>query len=371
MAVVESSVSVAPSSFDLSSLSVFEGLERSTLKAVESASDRLQFPAGTVIFTEKDQSEDFYLIETGRVAVFRGEGAGGEYPIVELGPGEVLGEFAMMVGGKRSASARAACDTTLIRISPDRIREQDAGDRRVIELRSHLAAEIVGQIRKITDSYLDAVRRELDAIRVEKQSGYFLVFLIVLFSISSIFSYVILEHIVRFDYLVSWEYMLMLCAPGAILIWVMKVPLRECGITTVGLRKSVSEGLMASAAVFVLAFGGAYVFNRLQLGRQLTFHRDHVHYIYILSAFLQEFMARGVFQNSVQRFLGDKRGYISVVMVSVMFSLFHIQFGLPAVALVFAGSFVFGAFYLRHQNLAGVTLLHASLGYVAFGFGVL
>ena len=48
-----------------------------------------------------------------------------------------------------------------------------------------------------------------------------------------------------------------------------------------------------------------------------------------------------------------------------MFGLFHIQYGVPAVVMVALSSLGFGLFCRRHENLAGVTLLHFTAGCVA------
>ena len=50
----------------------------------------------------------------------------------------------------------------------------------------------------------------------------------------------------------------------------------------------------------------------------------------------------------------------------MMFGMFHINYGPSAVALTTVGGFVFGAIYMRHKNLAGVTILHVTGGVAAY-----
>ncbi|MDF1750021.1 MAG: CPBP family intramembrane metalloprotease [Alphaproteobacteria bacterium] len=88
-------------------------------------------------------------------------------------------------------------------------------------------------------------------------------------------------------------------------------------------------------------------------------------------SFLQELVARGFMQSSFQRFLNDKTGWRSVFLTGTLFGLFHLHFGFPAVAVTIFSSFIFGALYLRHRNLAGVTLLHFMSGVAAFNSGLL
>ncbi|MBK5970248.1 CPBP family intramembrane glutamic endopeptidase [Thiorhodovibrio winogradskyi] len=56
---------------------------------------------------------------------------------------------------------------------------------------------------------------------------------------------------------------------------------------------------------------------------------------------------------------------------SSLFGLFHLHFGFAAVILTLVSSVVFGLFYLRNRNLAGVTLFHFIAGGCAFWFGLL
>ena len=54
-----------------------------------------------------------------------------------------------------------------------------------------------------------------------------------------------------------------------------------------------------------------------------------------------------------------------------LFGMFHSHFVLLAVVLTILTSVVFGMFYLRHQNIVGVTLLHFAVGACAFSIGIL
>ena len=92
---------------------------------------------------------------------------------------------------------------------------------------------------------------------------------------------------------------------------------------------------------------------------------------YLLHSFLQEVVARGFMQSSIQRFLNDRRGVRTVILTSTMFGVFHIHFGLPAIIVTIASCIIFGLFYLRHQYIVGVTLLHFMLGACAFSIGLL
>ncbi|TVR26451.1 MAG: ATP-binding cassette domain-containing protein [Ilumatobacter sp.] len=68
--------------------------------------------AGQYLFRQGDPSDLIYVIDSGEIDVVR-DTPDGEIPLASLGPGEHLGEMGPLFGLPRSASARAAVDTTL------------------------------------------------------------------------------------------------------------------------------------------------------------------------------------------------------------------------------------------------------------------
>jgi CRP-like cAMP-binding protein/ribonuclease BN (tRNA processing enzyme) len=71
------------------------------------------FPAGQMIFEEGDTGDTMYIIQEGRVQVFR-RILGSEKVLALLGPGDIFGEMAMINQMSRSASVRAITDTRTV-----------------------------------------------------------------------------------------------------------------------------------------------------------------------------------------------------------------------------------------------------------------
>jgi CRP-like cAMP-binding protein len=70
---------------------------------------------GDLIFSDGDNADYIYFIETGNVSIFI-EKFTDQVEISALGPGEYFGEMAFFSGDKRSASAAALIDTALLRV---------------------------------------------------------------------------------------------------------------------------------------------------------------------------------------------------------------------------------------------------------------
>lgn len=86
-------------------------------------SRRREFPADTLIFDEGDAGEEAYVVESGRVAVFKTV-QGARVDIGEVTQGGIFGEMALIDDQPRMASAIAAEDTVCVVIGKDRLAEQ-------------------------------------------------------------------------------------------------------------------------------------------------------------------------------------------------------------------------------------------------------
>jgi hypothetical protein len=85
--------------------------------------------------------------------------------------------------------------------------------------------------------------------------------------------------------------------------------------------------------------------------------------IYVLLSPVQEFVARGVLQGSLQEFLTGRNGVLKAILISnLIFSTFHL-FVSPyfAVAAFLSGIF-WGWLYSRHRTLIGVSVSHILVG---------
>ncbi|WP_416899934.1 MAG: EAL domain-containing protein [Minwuia sp.] len=75
---------------------------------------------GEVVFYEGDVGDDAYIIEEGLIEISVRAGDG-EKVIAALGPGEIIGEMALIANAPRSATARALKGTTLLVLRRNRL----------------------------------------------------------------------------------------------------------------------------------------------------------------------------------------------------------------------------------------------------------
>ncbi|MCP3687900.1 MAG: Crp/Fnr family transcriptional regulator [Gammaproteobacteria bacterium] len=92
--------------------SLFEGFASEDIASVVSQSSTRQFPKNSVIVSQGDETDSFYIILQGKVDVFLHNDKGKEIIINTLGEGESFGELAPLGGIPRQASIITTEDST-------------------------------------------------------------------------------------------------------------------------------------------------------------------------------------------------------------------------------------------------------------------
>ncbi len=320
-------------------------------------------------------TREVYFIADGEVAIVQPATATEtQKTIATLPGGDFLGEVALIDGQPRTMSAQASGPVTLVEIAPDALADRPGGPQALADLKAFLGLTVVQRIRTLNTRHVETLERELAASRVQRQFGQFFVYIVAILCSGMIVTNVVATGVLDID--MQGEgfflaYSALLGVPSVLVLWFMRLPRAHLGLTTQGLRRSVIEGLWMSALAVAAIVLGA------RLAAANGFALDPVPFnpvgamFYFLHSFLQEVLGRGVMQNSLRRFLDDRQGWISVILSSVLFGTMHVHLGIGAVLMTFAASLLFGAIFLRHNNLAGVTLIHFFAGAAAFLVGLI
>ena len=77
------------------------------------------FNAGDHLFLENEESYHFYIIQSGKVEVYKKDEHGARLPLAVIEAGQPIGEFAMIDRKPRSASAMALTQVTAVLIPED------------------------------------------------------------------------------------------------------------------------------------------------------------------------------------------------------------------------------------------------------------
>lgn len=106
-------------SVTLKQIPLLAGLSDVELHRVEAVASNKTFPKGAVIINEGDQGRSMYLLLQGRVKVFVSDGLGKEFVLAILGPGECVGELALIDDEPRTASVETEEPSVFLVIQKD------------------------------------------------------------------------------------------------------------------------------------------------------------------------------------------------------------------------------------------------------------
>ena len=104
------------------------------------------FKKNTVVITEGDSSDSFYVIKTGRIKVFVSDDSSKEVILNTQGPGEYFGELSLIDDTPRSASVMTTEDSTLALVTP--LFERHLAENPVLGIK--LIQSLVLRIRSLT-----------------------------------------------------------------------------------------------------------------------------------------------------------------------------------------------------------------------------
>lgn len=81
------------------------------MRALASKGRMRSFSSGTTIFSEGEKGDSLHVVVDGRVRITVTSGSGDEATVATIGPGDCFGEFSLLDGRPRSASAIASSAT--------------------------------------------------------------------------------------------------------------------------------------------------------------------------------------------------------------------------------------------------------------------
>ena len=360
----------------LRELPLCRGLRPRELTNVEKSARKRTFAQGEEIVREGDTADDLFVLISGRADVLRRDVRNAEYVLGEIGPGELIGEMAVVERKRRSATIRAREPSIALSLPASLVRSTP----RMVE---NVARAMSARLREHADTSLEHAQQRV-AI------GELLVKVLVLLCGYAILlsalpwlrqqlpgestTYVSLPVIGLFG-VASWRF---LRSTG----W----PLSRFGLGLRNLVGSVLEAIVLTppfCALLVLvkwilvraipSWRGQLVIEHTDLFRRLAQPEIRtVLTLYGASALVQELIVRSALQASLEDFLvGRDRVVRAILAAALMFSVNHLHMSFAFAALAFLPGVFWGFLFHRQRNIVGVTLSHFAVGaFVFFVLGV-
>jgi CRP-like cAMP-binding protein len=137
----------------LRSLVYFERLESSAVERLAAQLVRRTLPPGAHIFLEGEPANGMWMIEAGRVKVYKLSPEGGEHVLHLLGEGDTFNDIAALDRGRNPANAAALGDVTLWFLPSEALEAAILEDSnlalRVIRVLAARVRYLVGQIESL------------------------------------------------------------------------------------------------------------------------------------------------------------------------------------------------------------------------------
>lgn len=103
----------------LAATEFFQGCDAQTMQEIMAGLELAPLPDGVALFRQGEIGAAIYLIISGRLRVETAPERGGEASVDEIGPGEVVGEIPVVLGGAHTSTVTALGDALLVKIPKD------------------------------------------------------------------------------------------------------------------------------------------------------------------------------------------------------------------------------------------------------------
>jgi CRP/FNR family transcriptional regulator, cyclic AMP receptor protein len=147
-----------PSVERLQALPLFGGISEPSLQRFADQADVRAFAAGEELFREGDPARSLFVIQDGRVEVFK-KAAGREVHLTILGGGDCVGEMSFLDMQPRAATVRAVEPTVTWMWTYQQIHGHYCGDQKcVMLLVMNMARELSRRLRRADDQLCQFVK---------------------------------------------------------------------------------------------------------------------------------------------------------------------------------------------------------------------
>lgn len=139
----------------LQAMPFFGAISDASVSLILGLSETLQVKAGDYFFHQDDIGDSLYLLEEGRVTIFK-EANGKEFVLRHAEKGNCFGELALIDFTARSASVRAESDCTAIRIPSSALHSLYQKDpEQFLFIQMNMAREVSRRLRAADDRWFE------------------------------------------------------------------------------------------------------------------------------------------------------------------------------------------------------------------------
>lgn len=365
---------------------LFEGLDTPARRFVENHLIQEHLAPGDILIREGEENADLYFIDEGEAVLVKGDGDD-KVTIGRVGAGAVLGELSFLDDSPRSLSVVAVGPLTVTRFPRAAVERPGGVEERVRhQVERNIALLSTARLRETSKDFAESLRREVELLKEQVDFGTMFIVMVILFGLNGFLLRIIQTYFADYYYfsspnytflyarMIDWGGFIAFAAPLLYLVKVIKFPLRDVVNIKTNLRQTLTESLLLSAVIALAIVPASFGLVDLPFVARINDRFDLEWFLivftpdYFLHSYIQELVARGIMQNSIQKFLRDREGHRSVIICSLAFAVMHVHMGIAFAMSTGIASLAFGYIYLRQGNLLGVTIVHWVIGALAMRY---
>ncbi len=358
---------------------LFRQCSAEDLAALASCARSSTYAAGSDLLTEGDDATEILIIAEGEAVVMKRGAAIASHEVARLGPGDSLGEMALLDPGTRSATVRALSPVTALVIPIGDILRLAEARPTMVRALVELARLVAARLRYTTSSAVGSLERALAEEQMRTTMGKFTLLLIIGFSL---YTWVVgtasqLKELVGRTEFVTIP---VIAAIAGFAYWFMKTSgysARFFGLTLEKAGRHSAEAILFTLPLMAAAVGlKAWLVTHVasmqgeplfQMFAGSVAFNPWLIVAYVFFVPVQEMIYRGGLQGALEHFLtGRWHRWYAIIGSNIIFATGHLYIS-PGLSLsAFVAGLFWGWLYSRQRSLVGVSISHILLGFWAF-----
>ena len=371
---------------------LFEGISDEGLFSALPFFQLISYKPGEVVIEEGScDSRDLFLILKGNLDVIKKTSettsdkslsSTEQFIVARLGENDLIGELSFIKGRPRAASIKCITRSELLVINPEQVNHLASINPVVFgKLMRNLSGYVASRLEKTTHNEVKALKTELENSMLNAKANLFFSYVIGLLCVYNLTISKISELSIDANKASIISALIIVAfALGLIfMIQQSKLPIYVMGLTLRKWKPALKESLIWSGVIILGLIVAKWIlitsiprYEHLTLfDLDLSQNAIGLNFIlYGLHSPIQEFVARGVLQGSLQHFFTGKNITLRAIIVSnALFSATHVHLMQGVLGLiVFVPGIFWGYLYARHNTLLGVSVSHLLIGWVGLFF---
>lgn len=361
--------------------SLFKDLPQQYLNILEGLMEEIHFEPGESIIIEGDVGDCLYVIEQGEVVIKKGD-----ISLARKEAGEHFGAMAMVESEPRSASVLAETKVVVNKLRFESLQSPENGSLYAL-IFANLVYDKHADLRNMNDVVVKEVEAKLEESRKRVWAGEFFASL-VLWLVSYQF---LLGLFLEYGKVLHNKTLLNILNPTMMVLFGIaayirasksEFPFSVYGLNLNNWKKNIREALVWTG-IFIIVL----VFFKWILTLYVPFYQGKpiidttrvqsyswttlfvIYIAYSLLVPVQEFIARGVIQTSLEKLLqSDKGKFMPIFLSNLIFSGLHIHMNFKFAIMTLIPGIMWGVLFARQKSLLGVSISHVIIGLFALIF---